>query len=383
MPGSPRPNENSVKCTQQSKREPHPVPYQLTPLHEISEDGTPDMVAQSDGVGSRSPPLEIKQRIVKLVEEIATDLKANQCSVKKLVNPSPASQISKGKTKRVTSRMSGEYVIGSLRPPNREVKQFLPAKVNGVEVLALVDSGNLFRTVISQNFLEQLGFSVKDLVPLPASVSLSTAKEGQQLEILGETKHDLHLYLGGGRTRFRFRPVVLRDLNMPLNLSAYFLKKHSMDQLHGTGRLRVQGREYQLVAQGRVPETELSSLLEGPVVMAEEVTVPPHSQVPAYVRAEGVPQSVCACAVQGSFSFMDKYDLHPVRSAVTEFREGRAMISILNTTDESKTVPAGAEFGEYQALSETPEEKSLYPYRICVMAQERPARRAFRSENLS
>ena len=93
--------------------------------------------------------------------------------------------------------------IAALRPVERQVKQFLPTLINGIEVLALVDSGNLWRSVVSYDLFCQLGFSKKDLQPLRNPITLSTAKEGQELEILGEPKNFLHLQLGGGRTRFK------------------------------------------------------------------------------------------------------------------------------------------------------------------------------------
>ena len=263
--------------------------------------------------------------------------------------------------------------IAALRPVERQVKQFLPTLINGIEVLALVDSGNLWRSVVSYDLFCQLGFSKKDLQPLRNPITLSTAKEGQELEILGEPKNFLHLQLGGGRTRFKIKPVVIQDLSMPLNLSASFLRRHSIDQLHSSNTIRVQGKTYPLVSQGELGCHELSVPLEGPVKVVNEVVVPPHSQRPVLVEVPDKRRFVGA--IEGSLDFMGGTDLHPVRNGIFQFDQGRTLAVVLNTTAEEKRVPAQVLFGRYQAVNVEPEEAKYHPYRINALAPQNSVER--------
>ena len=116
-----------------------------------------------------------------------------------------------------------------MEPPKGTSRQFLPTLIKGREVLALIDSGILWRTVMSESLFRQLGYTRNDLRPLPG-VSLSTAKTGSKIPILGESRHYMYLGIGGGRTKLKFKPVILGQLNMPLNISASFLSRHGIDQ---------------------------------------------------------------------------------------------------------------------------------------------------------
>ena len=57
------------------------------------------------------------------------------------------------------------------------------------------------------------------------------------MQVLGETKTRLQLRLGGLRTIFKIRPLVIEKLHTDLNISGPFLAKHGIDQLHSRGYL--------------------------------------------------------------------------------------------------------------------------------------------------
>ena len=138
-----------------------------------------------------------------------------------------------------------------------------------------MDSGNLYTNVISLKFLHRLGFTEADLIPAD-DTSIKTAKVGADLTVLGRTKNKLHLRFGDVGTKFAFRPVVLQELTMPMNISAPFLRKHGIDQLHSAGAIRVSGQLVPLV-HGSASTSNLTESVCGAVFVAEDVTVPPLS----------------------------------------------------------------------------------------------------------
>ena len=83
--------------------------------------------------------------------------------------------------------------------------------------MALVDSGNMFRNVISYQFLQKMGLSESDLRPI-SDTTVGTAKKGDRLQVLGETKKTLPLRLGGLPFSFKIRPAVIKGLSMEVNL---------------------------------------------------------------------------------------------------------------------------------------------------------------------
>lgn len=120
-------------------------------------------------------------------------------------------------------------------------KYFVPVSIGGVICKAMVDSGNLWKNVLSLDFLHQLGLTRDDLREVPGIHEVGTAKSGAGLKVLGELKTPIHLRFGGCATRFKCRPVVLEGLSMPFNLSGPFLAQFGIDQLHSEGALLVQG----------------------------------------------------------------------------------------------------------------------------------------------
>ncbi len=55
-------------------------------------------------------------------------------------------------------------------------RHHLPVAINDKPVLALIDSGNSWRSAISEDFFLSLGFTNEDITPLKQQ-SLTTAKE--------------------------------------------------------------------------------------------------------------------------------------------------------------------------------------------------------------
>ena len=134
-----------------------------------------------------------------------------------------------------SSHVSGQYC------------KFLPITIRNAATTALIDSGNLWRNAISEDFFRFLGLTKEDLKPI-AQEQVGTAKKSATLEVLGETRQYIHLFLGKLPVAFRFKPVIIKGLSMPINIGGPFLKKHNIDQLHIKNALRVQGQLIPLVS---------------------------------------------------------------------------------------------------------------------------------------
>ena len=254
-------------------------------------------------------------------------------------------------------------------PPESEdndIKQYLPCRIDqSLECEALIDSGNLYRSAISDSLFNALGLTQADLRPVRRQVG--TAKAGAQLQVWGELRKNLSLSIGGIPTKFKFRPVVIENLSMPINLAPSFLRFHHWDQLHGQESLRVQGVIVPLV-KGSSHSIGAVRTLHDELLTAQDIVVPPQSQVTIRVRSSRWHPSQQTGVVQGSVQFMERTDLHPVRNVVAAFQDSEAFVTILNTTSVPVTVPKGTLYGTVEWL-QNPEQSQAHPFRIAALQQ--------------
>jgi hypothetical protein len=137
----------------------------------------------------------------------------------------PASTTSTGNSTRTTIEAAGAgtfaaYIASLSEEDNTAANYctYISCCLGKLSVPALLDSGNVWRNVMSERLLKKLGKGPKDLQPLSIS-KIQTAKMGASLEIMGELKQRIYLQLGVCETRFRCRPVLVRGLTHDLNLS--------------------------------------------------------------------------------------------------------------------------------------------------------------------
>ena len=264
-------------------------------------------------------------------------------------------------------------MVASLEEDGEVPKQYLPVLVNGVECRGLVDSGNLWRTCINPEMMKAIGLERSDLRPLQRPVRVTTAKEGANLKVWGETKNFLHLSLGSSRTRFKFRPVVVERLAMPLNISARFLRKHHMDQLHSRNTIRVQNKEYPLFAS-RKGETKLAAMeliqpLHQPVWVKDSLIVPPNCSTWCTIAKDPYGKTHQDGVVDGSVLFMDQTDCHPCRNVLATMDHNEMKVPVANTTDEEILIPAGTPYGHFSPLA-WEDQQAEHPWLLAFM---RPA----------
>jgi hypothetical protein len=136
----------------------------------------------------------------------------------------------------------------------------------------MVDSSNLWKNVLSLDFLLQLGLTRDNLREVPGIQEVGTAKSGTVLKVGGELKSPIHLRFGRCATRFKCRPVILEGLSMPFNVSGPFVAQFGIDQLHSEGALLVQGRKSPLVASFN-PSADVEQTVSY-LYLVEKVIVP-------------------------------------------------------------------------------------------------------------
>ena len=221
----------------------------------------------------------------------------------------------------------------------------MPVRIRDVSCPALLDSGNLWSTCMSRELFDQLGFTQEDLDPNYQPTKVGTAREGESLSILGRLRRFIHIRLGTSETKLKCRPAVVNDLSMPLNLSASFLKQHSIDQLHGKGKIRVKGKEIPLFTRKDFQPGPPVRLTQS-VQVREDTVVPPFQECCVKLRLDTKHNGLSI--VTGSFNFMDSTNLHPVRNALVNVTQGECLGTVLNTTPEAIVIKTGTMFGEAQ-----------------------------------
>ena len=236
------------------------------------------------------------------------------------------------------------HIMSEERKAANSYCRFLPVSLNGVHMAALVDSGNVWHSVISKDCYLRLGLSLRDLRKVDTG-TVSTAKKGAFLNVLGEPVKSIKLSIGEGTTHYSFRPVVVDGLTMDVNLSGPWMKAHGWDQLHTKDCLAVQGRKYML------RKKDYFQSVVAPLYFAEDTPVPANSFTVVRLRAPEVKRGLVKAGqgyLRGETGFMDDTDLHPALNALVECDEqGEVTAAVLNTLDEEIVVKRGQRYGTF------------------------------------
>jgi hypothetical protein len=227
---------------------------------------------------------------------------------------------------RPSINAAGLHHIDSDKP--NVYRHHLPVAINDKPVLALIDSGNSWRSAISEDFFLSLGFTEKDITPLKQQ-SLTTAKEGANLDVLGECKVKMTLTSPGNKSKWAFHPIIFRKLTMDCNLSGSYLMRNKWDHLYSRHALLIQGAEVPLV-QAPVPQTTVSA-----VYTTDASTIIPNSGQYVTLIAPDVRkgfQNDGEMYLRGDHSFMYRLDVHPSLNAIVHCnRDGQTYGAIINT----------------------------------------------------
>jgi hypothetical protein len=222
--------------------------------------------------------------------------------------------------------------------------------------------------VLSLDFLQKLGLTRDNLREVPGIQEVGTAKSGTGLKVVGELKTPIHLQFGGCATRFKCRPVVLKGLSIPFNVSGSFLAQFGIDQLHSEGALLVQGRKIPLVALLN-PLADLEQTVSN-LYLIEKVIVPTFSETKFVVCASAVESGKMSSGdiiATGSVHFSDRHDLHPFLYVVTKcYKNGQVRVGVVNTTMEAIVIPVGTKYGSFSRIVDIAHH-SEYPFCVAVI----------------
>ena len=232
-------------------------------------------------------------------------------------------------------------------------RYFLPVWLNGVPVKAMIDSGNNYANVMSEELMKHMNLKSKDLSPIKGSKTIGTARTGAMLQILGRVRRPLAMKVSDKLT-FAIRPVVLRGLSMGLNLCGPFLQYHRIDQLHSEGCLRIDDVKLPLVAMLGNEAVNFSLPNCFNIYVRKATTIPPMSvnMVEATIPdAKDVAFPFDGC-ISGSIDFMEVTNLHPWVMAVNTCHPGGHLrIGMMNTLMHPVTVQSGQLYGQFQTLA--------------------------------
>ncbi len=234
---------------------------------------------------------------------------------------------------------------------------------------ALIDSGNLWRVAISEDFYNQLPARFRLLRTIPGIDQVGTAKQGAGLRVLGELATPVPLRFGGHPTIFKCRPAVLQGLSRDINISGPFLKQYHIDQLHSQDAIRVQGRIIPLRENEGAPTGRHVSAVH----LDQDVVVPAHAERVVRLRAPEVvagDMDAGTCYLRGGTEFGERARVAPWRNAVvTCNKDGRTYGGLMNTTDEPITVRAGMRYGD---ITLTADPDQPIPGRLLLLDPKQP-----------
>ena len=222
---------------------------------------------------------------------------------------------------------------------------------------------------MSIQFFFSLGLNLADLKPVSSTVG--TAKEGDTLTVLGRVKKPLYLQFDGLDTKFKTYPVVLDNLSMPFNISAPFLKRYNVDQLHSKNSIRIQGIEIPMVASLQLPVHEK---LSSQAYVKQDTIVPPMSNVILPLTLPDVLSGSSPSGdgfLTGSVSFMGKTDLHPVLETMVHCSpSGDILTTVLNTTPNAISLKKNTSYGSFR-LARAPSVNSYSdsPWRVLTLTK--------------
>ena len=111
--------------------------------------------------------------------------------------------------------------------------------------MALVDSGNLLTTLISERFFQALNRPL-----LPTNIVLRSPNNKQDIVVLGSTP-PFKIWIENLSRPVEIEPLVVRDLTYPINLGRSFLEKNRiiLDFSTGPGTLIMNGERTTLVSR--------------------------------------------------------------------------------------------------------------------------------------
>ena len=241
-------------------------------------------------------------------------------------------------------------------------RRHLRVTVNNHPALALADSGNSYRVLVSHEFYLNLGYHLDKLKPTKEKIY--TAKAKKTLEILGEPPTALTLRIPSINFTAPIHPLVIKNLGCEINLSGPFLKQYNISQVHAEDALYVGDQKVPLEPPGgqEITATRLET--------AKAHRIPAWSMAVLTLKAPGVENKLMppgdGMATLDEFKLLD-WGLQSDMDIITHCnREGLCKVTVANYQDGAVILPAGKDLGSF-TLTCAEQDWGRTPWRVCSL----------------
>ena len=235
--------------------------------------------------------------------------------------------------------------------------RYCPVRIDGIQTFAFMDSGNCLPNVISESFAAKLGFPRSSLRAIPKLRKVGTAKAASDLVVLGTTPRALKLRIGGSQRRIPFRPLVIENLAMEVNLGGPFMRRARIDQLHSQGVLSIDGTQVPVLTKRQCENAQISisSIIgeknESVAYVANTINVPSQSACYLPLRVcflDNLKMQKSPGFIEAGADFAHKSGVLPLQLAVVSPDENNLVwTSVWNPSDRAITIPEDLKFGEF------------------------------------
>ena len=242
--------------------------------------------------------------------------------------------------------------------------------------VGMADSGNTFYSSVSEDFAKAMGIDVRYLRQVPGYERVKTASsDDDNLQVLGQVRKRLLLRLPKRSRPLYIKPMVVRGLSMPLNLSGPWMQKNEMVIDPGRGVIydgslvpfttfdAEKGEGFQHLTCALYTTKRL--ILEPGTVTYTDVRIPEH------MAQQYKDQKV---VVMGNPSITEQRRVFPFQRTLVQLRDRQgqvtARVGYLNSSRRPVRVPRGTLYGQgYPVTDEIGIAKQ--PWKICIL--DRPA----------
>ena len=227
--------------------------------------------------------------------------------------------------------------------------QFLPVTLDTTPCLALPDSGNNWRNVISESLMTRLGYTLKQLRPL-LKHKVSSANKSP-LVVLGELPMSIPFRIHGLSTPFKTRPAVIRHLHTDFNISINFMRAHGINELHAENCIQKGIQKIPLVPQSTLGTEAIAAVLQ------EDVVLLPQSQalLPLKLqnRSSNEPRHGDGF-LQGTLAFLEKTSCCPWTKALVTVKNDTLIGGAINLHNHPIKIKKGQIYGHCSPIPEIP-----------------------------
>ena len=269
----------------------------------------------------------------------------------------------KVQTDNETKSQEDAHTIGRLgsRGGKPAYQAGMTVTLGGVQMDALLDSGNNFRTVMSLAAFEKAGFNKKRLCAMPQHTLVVTAEADRKLKIVGQFQTPIKVELGTSGQALYVRPVVIPGMGSSLNISGPTLYENGIDLLTSRNAIMMKGQVIPLdPVPAHDPGGKLVRVVQLPVKLQKQVKVAANSM--KYARCDVGKASPWDMANSKFVSTLEDEStlLTPLEALVKVDEHGRFWLPMLNPTEQEQTMSAGRPLGNVGAYKEPKQVQGIH-----------------------